>query len=221
MISIVIRTRNEVSNLKKLLPILKAQNLDSEIIIVDSDSGDGTEQFCKEHGCIFVQCPEPFSFGKALNIGIKKCSSDFICILSSHCFPTDNMFLYNMFTDFKYNDVAGVYARQVPHQLTNPLEYRNFLHIYGNERITQHKSPLFNNGASMIRKCVWNDIRFDEKVFAQEDVLWAKHVIDKGYIIIYEPCSIVEHLHNEDLLHTVHRYEKESRALQEMEFAKW
>jgi len=221
MISIVIRTKNEADNLECCIKQLMKQTMKNEIIIVDSHSTDNTPDIVERYNCILVQCDDPFSYGRALNMGLGRTSSRYVCILSSHCFPKGKQFLYNMWQNFKDKTVAGVYARQIPHRFTNPVEYRNFLHIYGNERIIQCCSPLFNNGASMIDKKVWRDIRFDETVVAQEDMLWAKQVIDNGYKIVYEPGSIVEHLHNENLLQTVSRYEIETRALQKMRFIEW
>jgi len=221
MISIVIRTKNDGKNLKKCIGTLEKQTEKNEIIIVDSHSSDNTLDICKKHNCTVIQCTEPFSYGKSLNEGIMETKGDFVCILSNHCFPTDKNFLFNMWSDFKDPQVAGVYARQIPHQLTNPVEYRNFLHIYGNEKIIQTKSPLFNNAASMIRKSIWKQITFNEEAVAQEDVIWAKAVIDMGYKIVYEPSSVVEHLHNEDIVHTISRYEKETRALKKVGYIKW
>lgn len=221
MISVVIRTWDEGRNLDRCLRLLKAQHMPNEVVVVDSNSSDNTGSICEQFGCKVVQCTEPFSFGKALNLGIKNSSFDIVCILSAHCFPMGRDFLCRLYKNFTDKRVAGVYARQVPHRLTNPVEYRNFLHIYGNERIVQTSSPQFNNGASMIRKSVWEKIRFDEGVIAQEDVLWAKQVLGKGYVIVYEPGGIVEHLHNEDIVHTVSRYEKETRALIGMGYVKW
>jgi len=220
MISVVIRAKNEGHNLKRCIPLLQQQTLKNQIIIVDSDSVDDTKQLCNDFNVTLLQCDEPFSYGKSLNVGIECCTTEFVCILSAHCFPVNDVFLYHLMNSFdKYT--AGVYSRQIPHKSTNPVEYRNFLHIYGPERIVQRVSPQFNNGASMIRKSIWDSVRFDESVIAQEDILWARDVIRRGYRIVYEPLSIVEHLHNEDIVHTVSRYERESRALDSMGYLKW
>jgi len=221
MISVVIRVKNEGKNLKRCIEILKSQTVPNEIVIVDSNSTDDTLDICDGNGVKVVQCTEPFTYGKALNQGINSSTGNFVCILSAHCFPVSKDFLFNMFKNFSDKKVGAVYARQIPHPLTNPVEYRNFLHIYGNERIVQRVNPLFNNGASMINKRVWEQVRFDEDVIAQEDMLWAKMILDKGFHIVYDPSSVVEHLHNEDIIHTVSRYERESRALQGMGCGEW
>lgn len=222
MISVIIRSKNEAHNLKILLDKLSDQSVETEIIIVDSESEDETESVCEEFGCNIIQASKPFSYGKALNEGIKKATCKYVSIMSAHCFPIDDFFLYHMRKNFDlYKDVAGVYAKQIPHKNTNALEYRNFIHIYGNDKIEQWRTPLFNNGANMIDREVWEQIKFDEKVIAQEDMLWARDTQAKGYCIIYEPDAIVEHLHDEGIIHTLNRYDKEYRALRDMEYLKW
>lgn len=215
MISVVIRTRNEAQNLKKCLSIVDKQDVEKEIIIVDSYSTDDTQKVAEEYNCKIIQC-DPFTYGKALNVGIKFSKGDFICILSGHCFPKTDAFLRKLRNNLFIEKVAGVYARQIPHKYTNPLEYRNFIYTYRLEPAIQKKCPFFNNAASMIRREVWDEVKFDEEVKAQEDIIWAKEVQKRGYSIAYEPEAVVEHLHNEDTHETVNRYIKEYEVLREI-----
>jgi len=214
-ISVVIRTRNESDKLAICLEKLSKQTIKPEIVIVDTHSQDGTIELSKGYGCNIVQC-EDFTFGKALNDGIKASSGKYIAILSGHCFPTQNTFLATLKRNLYVTPVAGVYARQIPHKKTNPLEYRNFIYTYRKEHVVQRKCPFFNNAASMIRRDIWNRVKFDENVEAQEDIVWAKKVQNIGYNIVYEPEAVVEHLHDEDSYETVSRYKKEYDVLKEM-----
>jgi len=215
MISVVIRTKNESENLDKCITILNNQTIKPEIIVVDSYSNDGIEQIIKKHKCKHIQV-SPFTFGKALNEGIQHSKNEFICILSAHCFPTDNGFLETLVSNFKDRNIAGVYARQIPHEKTNPLEYRNFIYIYRLERIIQHECWYFNNGASMIRKTLWEHIKFDEQVKAQEDMIWARDIQKQNYLIVYDPSACVIHLHDEDIQDTVKRYIREYKVMKKV-----
>jgi len=215
MISIIIRTRNEAENLEKCLSRLDKQDTDHEVIIVDSHSEDETREVAGNHGAKVVQSI-PFTYGKALNDGIKTSKGEFICMLSGHCFPTKNDFLRKLRENLYLDKIAGVYARQIPHKKTNPLEYRDFIYIYRLEPIIQKKCPYFNNAASMIKRKIWEEVKFDEKVQAEEDVIWAAEVQKKGYSIAYEPEAVVEHLHNEDTFETVKRYINEYEVLKDV-----
>jgi glycosyltransferase involved in cell wall biosynthesis len=187
--------------------------------LVDSESTDRTNELVDEYKLDTTQCI-PFTYGKALNQGMEKTNSEYVAILSPHCFPTNKDYLKNMWDNFS-SVVAGVYARQIPHKYTNPIEYRNFIHTYGNEKIIQRECPLFNNGASMISRKIWEKIPFDENLPALEDIYWAKQCIDNKYCIVYEPKSIVEHLHDDSYADAIRRYERECLALKQMEFLKW
>lgn len=215
-ISVVIRTRNESDKLAVCLEKLSKQTIKPEIIIVDTYSMDGTIEVSKGYGCNIVQC-ENFTFGKALNDGIEASTGKYIAILSGHCFPTQDTFLATLKRNLDISPVAGVYARQIPHPKTNPLEYRNFIYTYRSEPMIQKECPFFNNAASMIRRDIWDRIKFHEEIKAQEDILWARHVQKLGYYIAYEPEAVVEHLHNEDSYETVTRYKKEYDVLKEMD----
>jgi glycosyltransferase involved in cell wall biosynthesis len=215
MISVVIRSRNECRNLDYCLGKLAQQDIENEVIIVDSHSEDDTRKIAKIHNCKIIQC-EDFTYGKALNEGIKASKGEYIGIMSGHCFPTKKNFLRVLQENLKIKKIAGAYARQVPHKDTNPLEFRNFIYTYRLEPAIQKKCPFFNNAASMVRRDIWDDVKFDEEVKAQEDIIWAIEVQKLGYAIAYEPEAIVEHLHEEDTNETVQRYIKEYHVLKEV-----
>lgn len=215
MISIVIRSRNESRDLDYCLKKLDEQDIGHEVIVVDSHSEDDTQKVAEIHRCKVVQC-EDFTFGKALNQDISASTGDYIGIMSGHCFPTSKDYLKILQKNLLIKKIAGVYARQIPHKDTNPLEYRNFIYTYKLEPSIQKKCPFFNNAASMIRRDVWDEIKFDEVVKAQEDIIWAAEAQKQGYAIAYEPDAIVEHLHTEDTSETVQRYIREYNVLKEV-----
>ena len=194
---------------------LDEQDIEHEVIIVDSHSIDDTLKVAERHKCKVIQC-EDFTYGRALNQGIDASIGDYIGIMSGHCFPTTKDYLKILQKTLFIKKIAGVYARQIPHKDTNPLEYRNFIYTYKLEPSIQKNCPFFNNAASMIRKDVWDEIKFDEDTKAQEDIIWASEVQKQGFAIAYEPAAIVEHLHEEDTHETVQRYIREYNVLKEI-----
>ena len=215
MVSIVIRTFNEAKNLSKLIKILNKQTIDHEIIVVDSGSNDKTLVIAKKNNCKILIC-KPFTYGKALNIGIKKAKHKYVCLLSAHCFPTSNKYLENMLNDFDHHMIAGVYSKQLPTKNANILDKRNLSIIFRNEKLYQRKDSFFNNASSMIRKDIWKMIKFDEKLNAFEDIDWSMQVQKMNYTIVYEPLSAVYHYHNEDEYKTITRYENEWSSYKEI-----
>ncbi len=215
MISIVIRTFNEGPSLKKLLKILSEQTIRHEVILVDSESTDNTSALAEEYGCIIEQCI-PFTYGKALNIGVERAKFKYICNLSAHCFPTDENFLKTMVDNFDNNRVAGVYSKQLAPDKANILDKRNLAIVFRDEKLYQTKDSFFNNASSMIRKDIWKYVKFDEEIEAWEDIQWSKEVQAMNYIIVYEPDAAVYHHHDEDNERTIKRYEAEWSSLEQI-----
>lgn len=209
MITVLIRTYNEGHLLKRCLDVLDEQNIELNIIVIDSYSTDNTVKIAEEHNAHVVQ-HYPFSYGGAINAGMSISNSEYVAILSGHCFiKTDNYFGL-MLKRFEDSSVAAVYARQVSSKNSNILDKRNLLMTYRDVSIANY---YFNNAASMIKKSVWEKHKFDETVEACEDLLWAKKVINDGYKIMYVPKAIIEHLHEETIAATLERYDKEYNVL--------
>ena len=207
MISVIVRTKNECDDLKHCLSILRFQTIENEVIVVDSNSEDRTKEIVKEFDANIIQC-NLFDYAKAINIGIEEAQYENICILSSHCFPLTNDFLAIMLSHFVDDDVAGVYARQIPSYNSNLLDSRNLPFIYRNLQTSIVDDSFFNNAASLIKKSIWDDIPFEEGK-NMEDIRWADEIRKHGYKIIYEPRAIVEHLHRENVKDTLKRYSLE------------
>ena len=209
-ISAVIRTYNEAHLLRNCLGIL-AEQPDLDVIVVDSYSTDNTVEIAEKYNARIIQ-HYPFTHGSSLNVGISASKNEYIAILSGHCFIRSGHYFERMLKHFNHDSkVAGVYARQIPSEKSNPIDKRSLLTIY---REVPIRNYYFNNAASMIRKEVWDKHKFDETVEACEDILWARQVISTGYKILYEPKAVVEHLHEEHTETTIKRYEKEYAVLQ-------
>ncbi len=198
MISIIIRTKNEERWIGRCLKKIRSQNYTNfEIIIVDNCSEDNTIQKAKE---IFPKLKvikiKNFLPGLAINKGIKASKGEYIAILSAHCIPVNNSWLKNLLNNFNEENVVGVYGRQVPFDKSSEQDKRDLHLTFGLDKKIQKKDYFFHNANSMIRKSVWKNIQFDNKVTNIEDRVWAKKVLSiKKNVIVYEPDSPVFHFH--------------------------
>lgn len=88
-VSIIIRTKNEARHLGDLLEMLKKQTFqDSEIIVVDSGSTDGTLEIAKKFGTKIIKInPDDFTFPFASNIGAENANGEYLVYISGHCLP--------------------------------------------------------------------------------------------------------------------------------------
>lgn len=194
---VVIRCRNEIEWLPRVINSIYAQSVHpSSIIIVDNGSDDGSREYAKEKGCNVVKYDKnEFNYSYALNLGIQKTKENEVLILSAHCELVTNDSVENMIRVRNSFKAAGVYGRQIPTLNSNPIDTRDLLTVFGRERIIFESYPFFHNAFSLIERSSWEACKFDENHNGIEDRVWARKQSVIGRKIVYEPNSIVFHEH--------------------------
>jgi glycosyltransferase involved in cell wall biosynthesis len=197
VVSIIIRTKNEERWVGHCLSMIFQQDFkDFEVILVDNSSTDHTVQVANRYPLARIVNIERFRPGLALNEGIRASSGRFIVCLSAHCVPKDTDWLTRLLNNFKDDPkLAGVYGRQLPVSFTDPVDKRDLLIVFGQDRRVQVKDYFFHNANSMLRRDVWDAFPFDEEVTNIEDRVWGKAVTTAGYQIVYDPEAAVYHHH--------------------------
>jgi glycosyltransferase involved in cell wall biosynthesis len=197
MISLVIRTKNEAGWIERCLRAIALQDLsDWEVVVVDNESADDTRAVARRLKCRIVRISaRSFTYGRAINLGIRHARGDLVAILSGHCVPAHDRWLSALAAHFDDPTVAGVYGRQIPLPDSHPFDKRDLWTTFGVERRVQRKDYLFHNANSMIRRSVWTGLPFDEDISGVEDRDWARKVLARGYHIVYEPLATVYHHH--------------------------
>jgi CMP-N-acetylneuraminic acid synthetase len=197
-ISVIIRTYNEEKWIGECLRSLTDQTVeDFEVVLVDNQSTDKTvEKANSVYPDLTLVEIEDYLPGLALNEGIRVSLGEYFVCLSAHCIPVNEQWLEALHQKFKeYDDVAGVYGRQVPLESSDPVDKRDLFRMFGPEKRVQTRDTFFHNANSMIDRSVWKMYPFDEEVTNIEDQIWANEVQDEGYTIIYEPDAAVYHHH--------------------------
>jgi len=209
--SVVIRAKNEARYIGETLSALFEQvGVDSyEVVIVDSGSTDETLSIVRAYPLKLIEIPAAsFTYGRALNLGIREASGDFVASLSAHSTPVDEHWLANLVEPFKNSRVAGVIGRQVPRANATPLELLNMRFISGlmsAKPELRDRNPMFSNANGAFRRVLWERLPFDESVKGAEDIAWARSMQALGYLIAYEPSAAVYHSHGEPLLRHLRR----------------
>lgn len=185
-----------------------------EIIVVDSGSTDDTVRIAESFGCRIIRVkPEEFSFGRALNIGIKNASGEIIINLSGHSVPENTDYFSLMVQPFGDETVAATFGRDIPWPEACPSQARDILNHFPE---TGPDGNKFSNANAALRRRVWQATPFDERLSACEDVLWARSVMGKGYKIIYVGKATVFHSHTSSLRYIFSRYFRERRSMQKL-----
>lgn len=194
-VSIIIRTKNEERWIGHCLRAVFNQGYKSfEVVLIDNNSSDHTIAKSQNFDVKIIKIKD-FIPGKAINEGVRASKGDVLVCLSGHCIPVNDMWLENLVSDLKNEDVAGVYGRQEPFSFSSDLDKRDLINVFGLDKKVQIKDSFFHNANSAIRRDVWEKFPWDENATNIEDRLWARQVLDAGYKIIYEPESSVYHHH--------------------------
>lgn len=196
-ISVVIRTKNEEKWLWRCLSGISNQSLPAEeIIIVDNSSTDNTVEIASDFGVSKILSIEDYTPGKALNLGISECSGELIAIISAHCVPESKHWLRDLVRGVIVDDnIAAGYGRQIPMPFSSDDDKADLLAVFRPESRIQNKDGFLNNANSLIRKRIWDEVRFDEEVQNIEDRVWGELIISLGMSIAYISEATVFH-HN-------------------------
>ena len=140
-VSIIIRTLNEAEFLPNLLHMIRKQSyINHETIVVDSGSLDGTHEIAKKHSDVFLSIDKnDFTFGFAINYGIRHATGDLACIVSAHTKPTNEHWLSELVNAFEskspQNGIAMSYGKQIGHEKSNFSESMDFTRSFGDHEI--------------------------------------------------------------------------------------
>jgi glycosyltransferase involved in cell wall biosynthesis len=192
MISILIRNKNESKALDKTLKSIHSQyfTVPFEIVVIDDHSSDHSIEVANQYGCKVVSLDRPFTYGSAINFGVKHCQYEIILLLSSHNILLSNDFsekLVNYFADPK---VAGVRCTPIANSKQVEQSLEGFITVDKNNysQANDWQNLLIAN-CSAIRKKVALEIPFNEEIRSNEEKLWCLDVIQKGFTITSNvPC---------------------------------
>ncbi|MCQ8185382.1 glycosyltransferase [Parvularcula maris] len=221
-VSIVFRALNEEKWFADALQACRDQDLsgsdiETEIILVDSGSTDGTLEIAERFGCRIVHIKkQDFTFGRSLNWGCEAATGEVLVFISAHCIPAHPRWLVNLTEPLLADKADYTYGKQVGHEVSRFSEKQIFAKYF-----TEHDKPdqgdfFVNNANSAIRTSVWERYRFCEKATGLEDMVLGKALKADGGRIAYIADAPVVHIHEETLKQTRRRYYREALTLREI-----
>ena len=217
--SLVIPTKDGGELFKRVVAGLQRQThwKDVEFIIVDSQSRDDTVAIARAAGakCLSVDAAD-FNHGATRDYAISQATRNRVILLVQDAMPHDDHLIERLLEALEVDNVAGVYARQIPQPDADVITARNLnLHLTG--RMKRHVAAMrdpaayaamsslqryafcnFDNVCSALRKDVWESERFGRINFG-EDIDWSERVLKRGYKVVYDPAAAVIHSHDRPL----------------------
>jgi GT2 family glycosyltransferase len=112
-LSVIIVTYNRCNDLKDSLNALCSMNVDpTEIIVVDSNSSDGTCELVKKYPVKFITIKER-SMVRARNVGLKQAKGDIVAYIDDDAIVSKD-WSKHILEPYERNDVGGVGGRVLP-----------------------------------------------------------------------------------------------------------
>ena len=213
-VSAVIRALNEEAHIGRLLHGLASQTRrPDELILVDSGSTDQTVAIARDAGCRIVNIAKhEFTFGRALNRGCEAATGDALLIVSAHVYPLYDDYLEHLVQPLENKDCAVVYGRQVGDHRTKYSESRVMIKWFPKESIWDQGHPFSNNANALVRRSVWEQLKYREELTGLEDLDFAKRAIERGARVAYVAEAPVVHVHEESWEVVQNRYRREAIA---------
>ena len=212
-ISVIIRSRNEDRWMGHDIQSVLDFIYKPEIIIVDNNSTDETENIVrhftqdpllndkknKQYTKIKIIKIDNYTPGKALNMGVKKCSNPHLMIISAHC-VLKKLNLKKHIQDLKKH--VCVFGNNIPIWNGKKITKRYIWSHFVNKRVVNmysemEKRHFIHNSIAMYdRKYLFKN-PFDEHLPGKEDRYWANDVVKKGKSFLYDPDMEADHHYTE------------------------
>lgn len=216
MISIIMRSKNEMPWLEQTLDMLNRQSRkDFELICVDSGSTDGGWDVLKKSIASKVyQIPaNSYVPGKVLNEAICHAKGDFIVFNNADAIPLHEDWLQNLVSPLEADpELAAVYANQIPRKDAIPPVRKDYLRAFGDGKTAARWRHFFSLASSAVRADVIRTHPFNDTLQYSEDIEWSWRIKHLGLRIAYVEDARVEHSHNYTLNQIAKRYRGEGSA---------
>ena len=211
--TVVLRSHNDMPLAEETLAALARQNRTHALAVFDNASTDGTLEAVSRHTDRIVQVPAgEYIPGRVLNQAMEQSDGEFVVFLNADCTPLGEGWLDRLLAGFDHPSVAAVYGRQVARTGCDPLEACDLERTYGPSAAPSSRRHVFSMAAAAIRRSVWEDLRFDERLDYSEDIDWTWRARQRGNVIRYVPDAVAAHSHNYSLRALWRRHWGEGRA---------
>jgi rhamnosyltransferase len=213
-VSLIIRCHNEEAHIGRLLTgVLHQTRVPAEIVVVDSGSTDATLAIASAFPTSIVRIPpREFSFGRALNVGLRAATGQVAVIASAHVYPVYDTWIERLVAPFADESVALAYGRQQTPSDGRFSEQRLLARWFPTSSVARQHDPFCNNANAAIRRSLWEEIPYNEALTGLEDIDWAKKALSAGHVLSYVAEAPVVHQHDEPFAQVVNRYRREAIA---------
>ena len=217
MISVLMRSHNDIKYIRQTVEMLLAQRVDEavEIISCDDRSTDGTAEYLASVPELRRIAPPEGKYvpGKTLNHMISQAKGDIIVFNNSDAIPQNHDYLKNLTAPLQDPSVDCVFGNQIARKDAYFVVRKDYERAFGDGSISTAWDNFFSLVSSGFRKADLLAKPFNENIQYSEDADWVKRYNAK---IVYVPAAVVEHSHNYTLKEVKKRFFNEGVADRQM-----
>lgn len=208
-VSVVIPTLDAAGEIGDLLDILEGQSVaPREIVVVDSESEDGTLDIAKRHSLVkpIAIARKDFNHGSTRHEAFLMTEGEYVCFLTQDAVPANDHYLESIVDPMEGDpDIALVSGRQLPkpdarkfEQLVRGFNYPDEPNVRdaGDVETLGIKAFFASDACSAYRRSAYLETGGFPTVNTNEDMLMAAMLIFAGWKVAYEPSATVLHSHN-------------------------
>lgn len=188
-----------------------------EVIVLDSESDDGTVDVIKSHEQVVYRTIKrsEFNHGGTRNYGAELARGEFVAFLTQDALPANEFWLYDLVAMLeRFPAAAGVFGKHIAHDGAGFYTRKELeAHFAGfdamplavsketpvPDRVTPEqwagKLRFYSDNNSCLRKSVWRRVPYPIVQYG-EDQIWGDRIIQEGYQKLYSPTAVVKHSHD-------------------------
>ena len=200
MISVLMRSHNDIRYIQATVEALLAQVVDEEVGMMSCDdhSIDGTAEYLA--GIKAIRCLLPpegkYVPGKTLNFMVTHAKGKYIVFHNGDAIPQHQEYLQRLVAPLKSNAVDCVFGRQVARHDALAVVRKDYERAFGDGSIARTWNNFFSLVSSGFRREDLLHYPFDETFQYSEDAEWVNR---RKVKIVYVKDAVVEHSHNYSL----------------------
>lgn len=204
-VSIIIRSRNDAEHIERLFADIKAQEFNGniEVILVDTESRDGTVAYAKAQGAKLVSLSQvEFNYPKALNLGFEAASHPWVVTLVGHSSLSSRYFLKSLtYWSHREKNLAGIFGLPIANWNASAFERLENLiapQVWHEPKVIDELViGVMSANCSIVKHEAWKKLGGYDERFAGggEDRVMAQSMLDHKMLIMREPLCSVFHSH--------------------------
>ncbi len=230
VVSVAIPTRNGAHELSGTLAAVRRQvlpeGLELELVVLDSESTDGTRELAAAHGAAVHVIPAAaFRHGGARNRLMTLTRGEHVAFLTQDAEPATDRWLAELLAGFEAADGVGlVFGPYLPRPDAPPMVRREFEEWFARmapvvrgAAAGANPGPdgFFSDANGAVARRAWEQVSFRDVPYAEDRVL-AADMLAAGWAKAYRPGAAVLHSHAYSPPELFRRSFDEARALLEV-----